>query len=124
MTPVAARVAPFGQVLSGVATGPFYTRTLGAVHKTQHLNAIVGSVAPQTPKSAMLSTIEVAPSQVSRFFGYFAVLSLVMLPAAVAFARRKTSRWFLLSAGLLLLIGGTLNWWGLLPTFSWNYVIE
>jgi hypothetical protein len=43
----------------------------------------------------MLSTIDFAPSQVSRFFGYFAVLSLVMLPAAVAFAREKTSRWFL-----------------------------
>jgi hypothetical protein len=68
----------------------------------------------------MLSTIEVAPSQVSRFFGYFAVLSLVMLPAAVAFAREKTSRWFLLIVGLLLLVGGALNWWGLLPTFSWN----
>jgi hypothetical protein len=54
------------------------------------------------------------------FFGYFAVLSLLMLPAAVAFARRKTSRWFLLSAGLPLLIGGALNWWGLLPTFSWH----
>jgi len=60
------------------------------------------------------------PSRVAGFFGYFAVLSLLMLPAAVAFARRKTSRWFLLSAGLLLLIGGALNWWGLLPTFSWN----
>ena len=69
---------------------------------------------------AMLSTIEITPSRVAGFFGYFAVLSLVMLPAAVAFARRKTSRWFLLSAGLLLLIGGILNWWGLLPTFSWN----
>jgi ABC-type Mn2+/Zn2+ transport system permease subunit len=68
----------------------------------------------------MLSTIEITPSRVAGFFGYLAVLSLVMLPAAVAFARRKTSRWFLLSAGLLLLIGGTLNWWGLLPTFSWN----
>src|SRR3984893_8768676 len=60
------------------------------------------------------------PSHVAGFFGYFAVLSLVMLPAAVAFVRKKTSRWFLLGAGLLLLIGGTLNWWGLLPTFSWN----
>ena len=70
--------------------------------------------------AAMLSTIEITPSRVAGFFGYFAVLSLLMLPAAVDFARRKTSRWFLLSAGLLLLIGGTLNWWGLLPTFSWN----
>jgi hypothetical protein len=69
---------------------------------------------------AMVSSIEITPSRVAGFFGYFAVLSLLMLPAAVAFARRKTSRWFLLSAGLLLLIGGTLNWWGLLPTFSWN----
>jgi hypothetical protein len=68
----------------------------------------------------MLSTIEITPSRVAGFFGYFAVLSLVMLPAAVAFARGKTSRWFLLSAGLLLLIGGALNWWGLLPTFSWH----
>jgi hypothetical protein len=68
----------------------------------------------------MLSTIEITPSRVAGFFGYFAVLSLLMLPAVVAFARRKTSRWFLLSAGLLLLIGGALNWWGLLPTFSWN----
>src|SRR5271166_3737797 len=42
----------------------------------------------------MLSTIEITPSRVAGFFGYFAVLSLVMLPAAVAFARRKTSRWF------------------------------
>jgi hypothetical protein len=58
----------------------------------------------------MLSTIEITPSRVAGFFGYFAVLSLLMLPAAVAFARRKTSRWFLLSAGLLLLIGGALNW--------------
>jgi hypothetical protein len=32
-----------------VATGPFYTRELGAVHKTERLNAILGSVAPQTP---------------------------------------------------------------------------
>ena len=68
----------------------------------------------------MLSTIEITPSRVAGFFGYFAVLSLVMLPAAVAFARRKTSRWFLLSAGLLQLIGAALNWWGILPTFSWN----
>jgi ABC-type Mn2+/Zn2+ transport system permease subunit len=68
----------------------------------------------------MLSTIEITPSRVAGFFGYFAVLSLLMLPAAVAFARRKTSRWFLLCAGLLLLIGGALNWRGLLPTFSWN----
>jgi hypothetical protein len=68
----------------------------------------------------MLSTIEITPSHVSRFFAYFAVLSLVMSPAAVAFARKKTSRWFLLSVGLLLLIGGALNWWGLLPNFSWN----
>ena len=68
----------------------------------------------------MLSTIEITPSRVAGFFGYFAVLSLLMLPAAVAFARRKTSRWFLLSAGLLLLIGGALNLWGLLPTFSWH----
>jgi peptidoglycan/LPS O-acetylase OafA/YrhL len=60
------------------------------------------------------------PSHVAGFFGYFAVLSLVMLPAAVAFVRKKTSRWFLLGAGLLLLIGGALNCWGLLPTFSWN----
>ena len=59
------------------------------------------------------STIEITPSHVSRFFGYFAVLSLVMLPAAVAFARKKTLRWFLLSVGLLLLIGGALNWSGL-----------
>jgi lipoprotein signal peptidase len=66
----------------------------------------------------MLSTIEITPSRVAGFFGYFALLSLLMLPAAVAFVRRKTSRWFLLSAGLLLLIGGALNWWGLLPTFS------
>ena len=44
--------------------------------------------------AAMLSTIEITPSRVAGFFGYFAVLSLVMLPAAVAFARRKTSRWF------------------------------
>jgi len=43
-----------------------------------------------------------------------------MLPAAVAFVRKKPSRWFLLSAGLLLLIGGALNWCGLLPTFSWH----
>jgi lipoprotein signal peptidase len=57
----------------------------------------------------MLSTIEITPSRVAGFFGYFAVLSLLMLPAVVAFARRKTSRWFLLSAGLLLLIGGALN---------------
>ena len=68
----------------------------------------------------MLSTIEITPSRVAGFFGYFALLSLLMLPAAVAFARRKTSRWFLLSAGLLLLIGGALNWWGLLPTLSWH----
>jgi hypothetical protein len=68
----------------------------------------------------MLSTIEITPSRVAGFFGYFALLSLLMLPAAVAFARRKTSRWFLLSAGLLLLIGGALNWWGLLPPFSWH----
>ena len=69
----------------------------------------------------MLSTIEITPSRVAGFFGYFAVLSLLMLPAAVvAFVRRKTSRWFLLSVGLLLLIGSALNWWGLLPTFSWN----
>jgi hypothetical protein len=68
----------------------------------------------------MLSTIEITPSHVAGFFGYFAVLSLVMLPAALAFARRKTSRWFLLSAGLLLLMGGALNWWSLLPHFSWN----
>jgi hypothetical protein len=68
----------------------------------------------------MLSTIEIIPSRVAGFFGYFAVLSLLMLPAAVAFARRKTSRWFLLSAGLPLLMGGALNWWGLLPTFSWH----
>jgi hypothetical protein len=68
----------------------------------------------------MLSTIEITPSHVSSFFAYFAVLSLVMLPAAVAFARKKASRWVLLSVGLLLLIGGALNWWGLLPTFSWN----
>ena len=68
----------------------------------------------------MLSTIEITPSRIAGFFGYFAVLSLLMLPAAVAFARRKTSRWFLLSAGLPLLIGGALNWWGLLPTFSWH----
>jgi hypothetical protein len=46
------------------------------------------------------------------FLANFAVLSLVMLPTAVAFARPKTSRWFLLSSGLLLLIGGALNWWG------------
>ena len=57
----------------------------------------------------MLSTIEITPSRVAGFFGYFAVLSLLMLPAAVAFARRKTLRWFLLSAGLLLLIGGALS---------------
>src|ERR1700730_16716041 len=68
----------------------------------------------------MLSTVEITPSRVAGFFGYFALLSLLMLPAAVAFARRKTSRWFLLSAGLLLFIGGTLNWRGLLPTFSWH----
>jgi uncharacterized membrane protein YoaK (UPF0700 family) len=72
----------------------------------------------------MLSTIEITPSRVAGFFGYFAVLSLLMLPAAVAFARRKTSRWFLLSAGLLLLIGGALNWWGLLPPFSWWHGYE
>jgi len=35
-------------------------------------------------------------------------------------SEKKTSRWFLLSAGLLLLIGGALNWWGLFPTFSWH----
>ena len=75
---------------------------------------------PINRTAAMLSTIEITPSRVAGFFGYFAVLSLLMLPAAVAFARRKTSRWFLLSAGLLLLIGGALNWWGLLPTFSWH----
>jgi hypothetical protein len=57
----------------------------------------------------MLSTIEITPNRVASFFGYFAVLSLVMLAAAVAFARAKTSRWFLLSSGLLLLIGGALN---------------
>jgi hypothetical protein len=68
----------------------------------------------------MLLTIETTPSHVAGFLGYFAVLSLVILPAAVAFARRKTSRWFLLCAGSSLLIGGTLNWWGLLPIFSWN----
>jgi hypothetical protein len=75
---------------------------------------------PINGTAAMLSTIEITPSRVAGFFGYFAVLSLLMLPAAVTFARRKTSRWFLLSAGLLLLIGGALNWWGLLPTFSWH----
>ena len=37
----------------------------------------------------MLSTIEITPSRVAGFFGYFAVLSLLMLPAAVAFARGK-----------------------------------
>jgi hypothetical protein len=68
----------------------------------------------------MLLTIETTPSHVAGFLGYFAVLSLVILPAAVAFARRKTSRWFLLCAGSSLLIGGALNWWGLLPIFSWN----
>ena len=62
----------------------------------------------------MLLTIETTPSRVAGFFGYFAVLSLLMLPAAVAFARRKTSRWFLLSAGLPLLIGGALNWGGVI----------
>jgi hypothetical protein len=66
------------------------------------------------------STIEMTPSRVAGFFGYFAVLSLVMLPSAVAFVRKKPSRWFLFGAGLLLLIGGVLNWCGLLPTFSWN----
>jgi len=75
---------------------------------------------PINKTAAMLSTIEITPSRVAGFFGYFALLSFLMLPAAVAFARRKTSRWFLLSAGLLLLIGGALNWWGLLPTFSWH----
>jgi hypothetical protein len=39
----------------------------------------------------MLSTIEITPSHVAGFFGYFAVLSLVMLPAALAFARGKTA---------------------------------
>jgi len=68
----------------------------------------------------MLLTIEITPSHVAGFLGYFAVLSLVILPATVAFARRKTSRWFLLCAGFSLLIGGALNWWGLLPIFSWN----
>jgi hypothetical protein len=82
--------------------------------------AVQARARPIDRKAGMLSTIEITPGQVSRFFGYFAVLSLVMLPAAVAFARKKTLRWFLLSVGLLLLIGGALHWWGLLPTFSWN----
>jgi hypothetical protein len=82
--------------------------------------AVQARARPIDRKAAMLSTIEITPSHASRFFAYFAVLSLVMLPAAVAFARKKTSRWFLLSVGLLMLIGGALNWWGLLPTFSWN----
>jgi hypothetical protein len=45
------------------------------------------------------STIEITPSHVSRFFGYFAALSLVMLPAVVAFARKKPRAGFFLAWG-------------------------
>ena len=51
-----------------------------------------------------------------------AILLLCLLPLRcfAADLQDLVSRWFLLSAGHLLLIGGALNWWGLLPTFSWN----
>jgi hypothetical protein len=68
-----------------------------------------------------LPTGEVDPIEVTmELFKWRQFEPEVILPAAVAFVRRKTSRWFLLCAGSSLLIGGALNWWGLLPIFSWN----
>jgi hypothetical protein len=34
-----------------VATVGFYTRGVRAVHKTEHLSAVLGSIAPVTPGS-------------------------------------------------------------------------
>jgi hypothetical protein len=38
------------QICTRTATGSFYTRQLGAFHKTERLSAILGFVAPQTPR--------------------------------------------------------------------------
>ena len=37
-----------------VATGRFYTRGVRAVHKTEHLSAVFGSITPVTPSSHLL----------------------------------------------------------------------
>ena len=47
--------------------------------------------------------------EVTKFLGAFgAYFGFSMLPAAVAFVRRKTARWFLFTGGLFLLARWTL----------------
>ena len=63
-----------------------------------------------------MTTIEVTkfPGAFGAYFGFS------MLPAAVAFVRRKTARWFLFTGGLFLLARWTLNCFNLMPLFSWR----
>jgi hypothetical protein len=59
--------------------------------------------------------------EVTKFLGAFgAYFGFSMLPAAVAFVRRKTARWFLFTGGLFLLARWTLNCFNLMPLFSWR----
>ena len=47
-----------------VATVRFYTRGVRAVHKTEHLSAAFGSVAPKTPKRYFCVREHITPTNV------------------------------------------------------------